>query len=465
MSRNKNRQNTAAKEPVYNFPVVKIDGRYEALLPREIIAPAATPSQITDEDARQTSNRWVEWGKNDDYPTRVRKLIQKVSIAGTTIRKLTAKMVGNGIAYYKNEDIADGKVSRASIPDVDAWLRDNRINTKWLPGQAAAYCYHMNPFGSFILSKDRKKIARIIHRDSEHCRVKLNDKLTKVQSMVYSPLFTTGYPALDAQMSVMPMMVLDTFDSTNIVNSNTRTSEFGYHTYFETPGSFYYGVPFWEALFADDGWMHVSANVPGMITAMHRNQVSLKYMLNIPENYFLTRYTDWRTMLDSQKITAINELVNTLNERLTGTANVAKTIHQVFKEDPVTHAAFGKIEIVAVDDKFKRDAWIPDSNISDAQIVQGFGEHPSQVGLAPAGGKMGAGSGSDQRESYNTSIALNTIDQTIILEPLNFISQYNQWGVTFFIDNQLHTTTNNEESGVVDGKGSLTVEDKKPVTE
>ena len=96
---------------------------------------------------------------------------------------------------------------------------------------------------------------------------------------------------------------------------------------------------------------------------------------------------------------------------------------------------------------------MPSSDKADAQIVQGLGLHPSQVGLSPQGGKMGAGSGSDQRESFNTGITLNTMDQLIVLEPLNWLARFNaqsdpDWDVTFFIDHTHHTTTNDQESGL-----------------
>jgi uncharacterized protein (DUF39 family) len=81
------------------------------------------------------------------------------------------------------------------------------------------------------------------------------------------------------------------------------------------------------------------------------------------------------------------------------------------------------------------------------------------MGLAPEGGKMGAGSGSDQRESYNTGISLNTIEQDILLEPLNWIATFNaqtnpDWDVTFYIDHTMHTTTNNIETGLVPGQNA-----------
>ena len=145
------------------------------------------------------------------------------------------------------------------------------------------------------------------------------------------------------------------------------------------------------------------------------------------------------------------------------------TISAVFREDQMSRQSRGKIEIIAIDDKVKKDGWVPSSNAADAQIAQGMGLHPSQLGLAPEGGKMGAGSGSDQRESYNTVITTNTIDQQILLEPLNWAAQYNarrggdqivdpEWDVTFYIDHTMHTTINNQESGLQPAEGSLQID-------
>jgi len=123
----------------------------------------------------------------------------------------------------------------------------------------------------------------------------------------------------------------------------------------------------------------------------------------------------------------------------------------------------GKIVIEPIETKVKNDHWVPSSEKADAQIVQALGIHPSQMGLQPQGGKMGAGSGSDQRESYNTGISLNTIEQDLILEPLNWIATYNaqtdpDWDITFMIDHTRHTTINNKEDGLQPSPTTIEVE-------
>jgi hypothetical protein len=48
----------------------------------------------------------------------------------------------------------------------------------------------------------------------------------------------------------------------------------------------------------------------------------------------------------------------------------------------------------------------------------------SLVGNSP-GSKLGAGSGSDKHEAFNIFMALSTIDQQILLRPLEVMAAYN----------------------------------------
>ena len=197
--------------------------------------------------------------------------------------------------------------------------------------------------------------------------------------------------------------------------------------------------------------LEVAKQVPEVVNAMMRNQIILKYHVLIPESYFIIRFPDWTTYTHEQREKIIDATIDTINDSLKGTKNAFTSIATVFRHE--MGQAEGKVEIIAVDDKVKKDAWVPSSDTADAKIVQSLGLHPSQIGLAPEGGKMGAGSGSDQRESFNTEISLNNIDQQILLESLNWVAQYNArtnpaWDITFFIDHTTHTTTNKQEDGL-----------------
>lgn len=417
------------------------------------------------DETESNNNTWANWGIADNRPTEFREKLQKCNMASAVIARLIASMYGNGIIYYNNDDLYDGNttVQRAYNPAVEEFLRKNRIRTAWYPAQCADYRYHMNAFSEMIFSNDRKSIVGLAHKAAEFTRIgKQNPKTLKIDKAYYSPYFRQGYEPPREKLKELPYFLSHEyyFDEPDgrYFRRVTRSGKFLWHSLFETPGRTYYAEPWWMPLFEENGWLDVAINVPRIITAMQNNQVSIKYQILIPESYFTTRYADWDSYTDEAREKIMKQLDQGINDMLSGTDNQYKSITSYFRDNPNFSQPQGKIEIVAIDDKAKTGTWIPDSNAADAQIVQGLGMHPSQMGLAPEGGKMGAGSGSDQRESYNTQIQNNTIDQAILLEPLNFISEFNGWNVTFVIDHSTHTTTNKQESGIQPSENTLQVE-------
>lgn len=407
--------------------------------------------------------RWAAWfNGSDNWPAEVRRMIEQVPIAGRTINQLVAMLYGNGLGYYRNKDMQEDPTTakRAFIPGVDAWLKSNRIHTEYLPGMFTDFRYTWNAFSELVFSRDKRTITNIYRKTAEHCRLSEQHEDTgRSHFLLFSPDFTYNPPA-ESRISLIPLYQ---WDIEQAFLDMLPGHKMAWHCFFPTPGKVYYARPYWVGLFEKDGWMDASMRVPKVVNAMMNNQITLKYQILIPEDYFRIRHQNWDQYTDDDKSRVIDARIVEWNNALKGEKNAFASIATVFKNNPVTGEALGKIEIIALDDKIKRDAWVPTSETADAQIVQGLGLHPSQVGLAPQGGKMGAGSGSDQRETYNLGISLNNIEQQIILEPLNWIAKYNaqsnpDWDITFFIDHTYHTTSNIRESGLDPSATTITVE-------
>lgn len=404
--------------------------------------------------------RWAYWGDNDLLPTEMRQKVEAVPIAGAVLAKKISMMEGNGLVYFKTADLAKGmKVERAYDPRVEMWLEDNRIETEWFPAQCADYCLPFNCFSELILTKSRKEVAGLYHISAEHARLSKANTRNMVDWLIYSYHFP--FATADADTNRVAMPLYKWYDRQRFLDGLTGP-KFGWHTRFPTPGMIYYARAWWLGLFKKDGWLDVSSQVPRIVSAMQKNQISLKYQILIPEMYFVIRNPNWHSFTADERAKLINDKVAEINTFLAGVENSGKSIVNLFKENEVSGQAYGKIEIIAIDDKAKSGTWVPDSYAADAQIVQGFGMDPSQIGLAPEGGKMGAGSGSDKREGYNLLITLNTPDQRRVLEPLNWISKYNGWGVTFMVDHTMHTTTNDQESGLKPSAQTTQVEPAAP---
>lgn len=410
-------------------------------------------------DPAEEAYEYASWGSNNDWPTKFRKKLSKIPVATRAMNKLVRMLYGEGVIYFKTEDLRKGSaVQRHYDERIENFIEENRINTHWLPNQCldAVWTWHM--VSEMILSNDKKEIAGIHHKISEYSRVSKQDekKLTK-DHLYYSEFFRDGM-ATEEQFAKLTL--LPEYNKSEFIRNNTSKINFAFFNHLPSPGKTYYADHPANGLIRENGWADVALSVPEIISSMQRNQIALLYQINIPLSYFFTRYKDWNSFTAKEQEKIMNDKIDDLDVMLSDSANLYKSITNVIDDvSGVFGEAAGKIKIEAIDDKIKKDAWVPSSHVADTQITIGVGAHTSQLGLASDAGKIGGGSGSDQREAFNTEITLNTMDQIIILEPLNFISRFNNWGVTFRIDNIKHTTTNNQESGLVPSPHTTTVTD------
>lgn len=390
---------------------------------------------------------WAYWGDNDRLPTDMARKVSEVPIAGATLARKIAMLLGDEVVYFKNADLRTGgnQAERAYLPEVENFLAVNRIQEEWYPAQCGDYSLYLASFSELIKSRDGKKITNLYHLNAEATRLSRIDKNDgRIKYLLHS--YEWEYYGLPTKPRRVMIPLFRWYESD--FHQWLRGAKFAWYTRFPTPGLIYYPRPWWAGLFKENGWLDVSAQVPKIVSAMQRNQIALKYLILVPESYYEMRHLDWASLDEDKRNAIIDKHTDEIESYLTGVDNAGKTLLSLFKQG-INGEAMGKVEIVPVDDKTKTGTWVPDSAAADAQIVQGFGMHPSQIGLSPEGGKMGAGSGSDQRETYNLGITLNTPDQRLLLEPLNYISQFNGWGVTFAIAHTHHTTTNNQESGLM----------------
>lgn len=393
--------------------------------------------------------QWAWWGDNDRLPTTMREKVELVPIAGAVLNKKVNFMVGEDLVWVKTEDYKKVGMEADQVynTEVEDFMDENRIETEWWPAQCADYCLPFNCFSELTFSRDRSRITGLYHIAAEHARLSKANARNQVDWLLNSMHFPFGTAQSD--LNRVPIRLYKWYDRENFFKT-LQKDKFAWHTRFPTPGMIYYARAWWLGLFREGGWIDVSGQVPKIVSAMQKNQMALKYLILIPESYFQLRHgqTDWKGYTAEQRQKIIDDKVAEINTYLTGTENVYKSIASVFTENEVTGAAQGKIEIVAIDDKAKTGTWVPDSYAADAQIVQGLGMDPAQIGLAPEGGKMGAGSGSDKMQSFNQQTLLNTTDQRLVLEPLNFASKYNGWGLTCIVRHTNLTTQDSNRSGV-----------------
>lgn len=405
--------------------------------------------EVVKHDASLESFEYASWGADNMTPTKFRKKLSKSPVAQRALNKLVRMDYGNGPVYFKTEDLQKGgKVTRHYDPRVEEFHRRNRIDDLFLPHTIINRRWHWNNFGEFILNMTGDQIVGVRSLTSEYCRVAKQDPKTLTRDwLYYSEYFINGIASSDLTSL---LLLLPQFEQEQFILDHKSFGKFGYHNFIPSPGMTYYAEHPAESLTRTNGYADVSIAVPEIVNTMMNNQVSLAYMIYIPISYFEARYPSFNTMSALEKGKLFQNKIDEINDKLKDPTNRYKSIATIVDDvNGQFGSNTGKIEITAVDDKVKKSEWIPSASMADNQIAHGIGIHPSLIGLTNEGGSLGAGSGSDQREAHNSEIDMNTLDQKSMLWPLQFIADFNKWGITYMFDNNSHTTSNLSESGIV----------------
>lgn len=400
------------------------------------------PSTSSFDDDDKNVEGWSSWGDDNNWPTMVRKKLEKSSIALPVIYKLVSILYGNGLKYYKVRHEGGKEIKEPFYsPEIEEFFRRNRINM-FLISQIVDYKFFMNTFCEIRFNNLKTKVTGINHLQAEYSRLSIQNKKTnKIEYIGYSATWSNIDKDNIAKINLYDPLNPDEFWS-------KAPHKVGFHTFFPSPGRSYYAFPFWGGLYRKGGWLDVANDIPEILNNLNKNQIKLKYHIKVPYTYWSSRYPKWDTLTHEKQDELIEDKMKEIDDFLSNTKNAGKSFISHYSVDMNGKEVAGW-NIEAVDDKLDNTAYIPSSEKADEQITQALGYSPSLLGLQPAGGKMGAGSGSDKRESFNAAISLTKVEEDILLEPLYVVRDKNNWGedIRFTFSHQERQTLDKNPTG------------------
>lgn len=176
----------------------------------------------------------------------------------------------------------------------------------------------------------------------------------------------------------------------------TAAKTFAAHVKFHTSGSVYGRAP-WHSLYANR-WLGISGKVPEMMIRYYEAAMTINYLIYINNEWIKRKFPEWEDEnFDREK--AIKTLQESYEKNLKGTGNAYKSLMLLFDYDSSgTERKYVKWELL--DNKIREGNFIPDSQVSDSQVLFTLGVHSSLLGSVVPGGKGGeGGSGSNIREA------------------------------------------------------------------
>jgi hypothetical protein len=362
------------------------------------------------------------WGKKNDFPQRV---IKELALNPVLVRTLDDK-----VCYAQGIDvlpvipkIVDGKKVLEIVDDPEIWdfLDQNSTQSYFNEAFTNLFTFY-NGFAKLTKSIDHTKILQIDCEDSSFCR--LSDQNEEgISDLVY---VNANWPAAKfTDKETITYQALNPYSFTIEQDAyDIDDHEFIYPFSYATPGKTFYQLAHFMS-FLDSEWNPLLTLIPKYKRYLIENQITLKYHIQLPQYYFEEKYGDvYRKADDPRKLEIRKKELQEWNDFLANVENTGNSFASIYKV--MGDKAVPGVKIESIENKIKDGQYISDNQEAFSLLLYALGMDPALLGFAP-GAKMGSGSGSDKREAFLIFLSKVTPYRKKVLEPLNFIAQYNGW--------------------------------------
>jgi len=406
-------------------------------------------------DTKDKVGTIASWGTANDYPQDILKRVKLNGAATSALRLLRKAHYGNGLVLMTHGVTADGKhehkiVPLESQPAIKDFFNKSQMNCFWKE-TITDLEYFSIAFPEYILSNDYTTINRVKRQKAAWCRFEvMNEKSGLIENVYISEKFGKTSVSTDS-IYCATVPVIDSYWSAEEVKEYCRVNKihnFVRPVFYPLIDEAYYPEAEWHSI-TKSGWLDVANSIPEYKNNLFKNQVSIKYLIEIDERYFQQIYLDQWIKFNPEERKAIRKaVIDSINDHLSGNANAGKSI-QSMKLVDAKGETISAITITTIDDKFKDGSYLPEAEAANSEILFAIGVDPSLVGAGIPGGKLGAGSGSDKSAAFNILSALFKTNRETTLEIFDFIRDYNGWDATITgaFENTILTTLDKNPTG------------------
>ncbi len=390
-----------------------------------------TPTKVIYNPENKVNTKVAAWGSSNDYPQKLLKNLRLNGAGLSGLKVLIKTHYGSGFVLAE-ETYPEGKrlVTPKSInqyPEIKKFWQTNQMK-RFFKETINDLEYWSLAFPEYILSADYKKINRVKRQQTANGRFSvMNQETGFIEEVHFSKKWDLGVNLDSKFVSTVPL--IDSYWSAKEVKEYCKANKirkFVRPIFYPLINESYYPQTPWHAV-NDNGWFDIANSIPEFKKAIFEKQVNIKYLIHVSEEYFQRKYKDeWELYKPERKLQIRKDFVQEVNDAMSGNSNAGSSLMSVMYKDGTGKLEKG-IEIEAIDDKYKEGSYLPEASAANSEILFALGVDPSLIGAGIPGGKLGAGSGSDKRESFLILSALLKSNRESTLEVFEFIQQYNGW--------------------------------------
>ena len=371
---------------------------------------------------------YAPFGADDQLPYQIRELIGSDEV--TAQNKLFNVLTCYGAGIQLN----DLQGSPSSNAEARRWAKRQNLPTYFLE-QITDMKYFYFAVCIVILSKDGKKINRLLHKDACFCRLQKADRQGRIRYVYYAD-WQYGRPQERAAIERIPLLRESDPIGDLMVKMGkepgtdgktamrTRERKFAILLRFPTVGCQYYPTPYYAAMFRGGSYDEKRLISAAKIAKM-RNHASVKYQVVVERNY-------WSKIIAEEKITDPLEIAKRIKKEkenirdfVAGVHNSGKAWITAYYIDPMGHEV-RDIRVHNIEGSKEGGDYADDINVAANTLCYADNTHPNLVGAVP-GKSQNNNSGSDKRELFTMKQAMETAFHDILLRPLELVCEFNEW--------------------------------------
>lgn len=388
------------------------------------LEPLKKPPISPKKKEQSSSDVIARWGEDNDFPQQVIEAAERSTELPSLLDWMARALQGREVLpFIKQWNPEKRKLEYEYVDDKEITdFLDDITFKRYMREAPTDFFWFWNVFPELIKGAGGDKIAYLGTQDASFCRWgKQNTK-----GVVEKCYINANWPdAKPDDPETTRLSVIDPYSTERIdkVRKSNDTT-FVYPVSYPTPGKVYYQLAKWNGYLVS-GWEAVARKIPKAKENQMKRVFSALYKVSIPVTYWPSVHEDWDKLSPSEKKAKKQEKVSEINKRLTGEENAGKTILTEFGRDKNGND-IPAFNIEKIERHELTGEHLEDSREASEHLMRSLGVDPSLVGDGP-GKKMGSGSGSDKRVAFNIYVALQQPYRDVILEPLDFIAEYNGW--------------------------------------
>jgi hypothetical protein len=379
------------------------------------------------DNGRLPGSAIIPWGDANDFPQQILQRGRRSTILPRALQWQANLISGRIIPFQVSYDDQANEVLRyVNDQEINQFLTSLHFQ-RYQRESANDIFWFLNIFPELILSKDRRKITHIHPNEAAYCRWEAQNAQGVCEHVYINANWGSGGAAHSPETH--RIRALDPLEYDLIGWTRERypnTYKFIYPSSYPTPGQSFYQLAHWDGI-RTSGWLDVLEKVPLLKKSLFENQMTIKYHIKIPREYWPNEYGKaWEQATPEQRDQIRSDKMRQLNERLIGAENAGVALATEFGVSAVDGKTIEGWSIEALPDKLKDGSYLADNMEATAHLLYAIGLDPTLVGFASK--EMGSRSGgSDKRESMLIYLAQLDPYRDVMYEPLRFIADYNGW--------------------------------------